>query len=187
MIAWTTVQHVVREDYLNEDVKIELDRFDRSVDDRLLEDNFALDKPHDFYIQDEPDDASGVARETDYGDMALPETPEADDVDNDLMDKYLNTDELIFDVGTGHERKGCVVKRAKGTSGAPIGRAHANPLFDRYILYYGSTVNIKLHYGSLTVPSIVPHGVWNPGMVNRIIFPTPSSTSFGTSVCALSV
>ena len=42
-----------------------------------------------------------------------------------------------------------------------------------YILYYGSTVNIILYYGSLTVPGIVPHGVWNPSMVNGIIFPTP--------------
>ena len=77
-------------------------------------------------------------------DMALPETPEADDVDDDLLDKYLNT-ELIFDVGTGHERKGCVVKRAKGTSGEPIGRAHANPLFDtrEYVVEFtdGSTDN----------------------------------------------
>jgi hypothetical protein len=125
----TVVQHVMREDYLNDDVKMELDRFDKSVDDRLLGDNFVLGEPHDFYIQDEPDDAPGVVRETDYGDMNLPVTPEIDDVNDDLMDKYLNT-ELIFDVGTGHERKGRVVKRTKGTSGEPIGRAHGNPLFD---------------------------------------------------------
>ena len=110
----------------------------------LTEDNFALDEPHDFYIQDEPDDASGVARETDYGDMTLPETPEADDVDDDLIEKYLNT-KLIFDVGTFHERKGHVIKRAKGTSGEPIGRAHANPLFDtrEYVVEFtdGSTEN----------------------------------------------
>ena len=43
--------------------------------------------------------SSGVTRESDYGDMVPPETPEADDVDDDLLDKYLNT-ELIFDVGT---------------------------------------------------------------------------------------
>jgi hypothetical protein len=54
--------------------------------------------------------------------MNLPGTPEVDDVDDALMDKNLNA-ELIFDVGTGNERKVCVVKRAKGTSGEPIGRA----------------------------------------------------------------
>ena len=104
-----------------------------------------MDKPHDFYIQDEPDDTLGVERETnDYGDMVLPETPEADDVNDDLMDKYLNT-ELIFDAGTGYEQKGRVVKRAKGASGEPIGQAHANPLFDtrEYVVEFtdGSTDN----------------------------------------------
>ena len=42
-----------------------------------------------------------------------------------------------------------------------------------YILYYGSAVNMILYYGSLTVPSIVPYGIWNSGMVNGIILPTP--------------
>ena len=76
--------------------------------------------------------------------MHLPETPEADDLDGSTLDKYLNT-ELIFDVGNGNERKGRVVKRAKGTSGEPIGRAHANPLFDtrEYVVEFtdGSTEN----------------------------------------------
>ena len=61
--------------------------------------------------------------------MNLPETPEADDGDDGLLDKYLNA-ELILDVGTGNEREGCVVKQAKGTHGEPIGCAHNNPLFD---------------------------------------------------------
>ena len=65
----------------------------------------------------------------DYGDVNCPETPDADDVDDAQKDKYLNA-ELIFDIGTGNERKGRVVKRAKGTSGEPIGRVYANPLFD---------------------------------------------------------
>ena len=56
IIARTTVQHVVRDNYLNEDIKTELDRFDRSVEDRLSDQNFGLNEPNDFYIQDEPDD-----------------------------------------------------------------------------------------------------------------------------------
>ena len=82
--------------------------------------------------------------EEDYGDMNLPETPEFDDVDDGLMEKCLNA-ELIFDAGTGNERKCCVVKRAKGTSGEPIGRAHANPLFNtrEYVVEFtdGSSKN----------------------------------------------
>jgi hypothetical protein len=146
IIARTTVQHVVREDYLNDDVKLEIERFDRSVEDRLSDQNFMIhDHQTGFYIQDEPhDDASTTTREEDYGDMDLPDVPDADDVDDGLMDKYLNA-ELIFDVGTGHERRGRVVKRAKGTSGEPIGRAHANPLFDtrEYVVEFtdGSSEN----------------------------------------------
>ena len=74
--------------------------------------------------------------------MLVPEAMDADDIDDEILDKYLNT-ELIFDVGTGSERKGRVVKRAKGTSGDPIGRAHSNPLFDtrEYVVEFtdGST------------------------------------------------
>ena len=144
VIARTTVQHVVREDYLNADVKLELERFDHSTDDRLSDQNFALDDPNSFYIQDEPADEPTVTREDDYGDMNLPETPEADNIDDGLIDNYLNV-ELIFDVGTSNERKGCVVKRAKGTSGEPIGRTHANPLFDtrEYVVKFtdGSSEN----------------------------------------------
>jgi hypothetical protein len=54
---------------------------------------------------------------------------DADDINDDLTNKYLNA-ELIFDVGTGSERKCRVVKCGKGTSGKLIGRAHSNPSFD---------------------------------------------------------
>ena len=98
IIARTTVQHVVREDYLNDDVKLEIETFDRSVEDRLSDQNFTLDDQNGFYIQDELDDiAPTTICGEDYGNMSLPETPDIDDVD----DKYLNA-ELIFDVGTGH-------------------------------------------------------------------------------------
>jgi hypothetical protein len=52
--------------------------------------------------------------------MNLPDTPEVDDVDDGLMDMCLNA-ELIYDVNTGDERKGRVVKCAKETSGEPLG------------------------------------------------------------------
>jgi hypothetical protein len=82
--------------------------------------------------------------EENYGDMLVSEAMDADDIDDEMLDKYLNA-ERIFDVGTGSERKGQVVKRAKGTSGDPIGRAHTNPLFDtrEYVIEFtdGSTEN----------------------------------------------
>jgi hypothetical protein len=111
----------------NDDVKEDIESFDRSVNERLSDQNF-MAGPAD--IQDEPDEVpNGIARtEDDYGDMIVPDTLDADDINDDMIDKYLNA-ELIFDVGSGSERRGCVVKRAKGTSGKTIGRAHSNPLF----------------------------------------------------------
>jgi len=149
VIARTTVQHVVRDDYLNDDIRREIERFDQVVNERLSDQNFMAEGHDGFYIQDElTGTATSVAPvlddEVNDGDMPFPDSLEADDIDDELLDKYLNA-ELIFDVGTGNERKGRVVKRAKGTSGEPIGRAHSNPLFDtrEYVVEFtdGSTEN----------------------------------------------
>ena len=63
-----------------------------------------------------------------YGNMIQPELIEGEEVE-EAIDKYL-TAELILDVGTNNERRGRVVKRAKGWDGRPLGTAHSNPLFD---------------------------------------------------------
>ena len=62
-----------------------------------------------------------------YDDMHVGERPEDDD--EEAIDKYLNV-ELLMNVGTNDERRGRVIKRSRGLDGEPIGRAHANPLFD---------------------------------------------------------
>ena len=132
MIAPTTVQHVVREDVLNDDVKQQIDGFDIAIEDKLSGDGFLNPDVQDFFMQDEDDtqpDGGIVPPDEDYGDMLVPEALEADEIGEDVVDKYLNA-ELMFDVGTRSERKGRVVKRAKGSSGEPLGRAHTNPLFD---------------------------------------------------------
>ncbi len=112
MIARTTVQHVVRDDYLNVDVKRDINSFNRSVEERLSDQNFMADPPDGFYIQDKPDEVSnGIARtEEDYGRMTTPDTLDADDITDDVINKSLNA-ELIFDAGTGSERRVRVVKR----------------------------------------------------------------------------
>jgi hypothetical protein len=63
----------------------------------------------------------------DYNDMLIGEQLEADN--KEAEDKYLNA-ELIFDVGTNNERRGQVIKRARGLDGEPLGHAHAILLFD---------------------------------------------------------
>jgi hypothetical protein len=89
-----------------------------------------------MYVDDIDDDMNpGVTREddrntpseSDYGDMLTDERP--DDEDEEAVDKYLNV-ELIMNMGTNDERRGRVIKRTRGLDGEPIGRAHANPLFD---------------------------------------------------------
>ena len=129
VIARTTVQHVVRNDHLNDDVKREVERFNRAIEEHLSDQNFIAGDADGFFIQDKlADMPTGVVTgtEVDYGDMTIPNAmDDANKIDEKMLDKYLNA-ELIFDVGTGSKCKGRVaVKRAKGTSGEPIGRAHA--------------------------------------------------------------
>ncbi len=107
------MQHVVHEDYLNDDLKLEIERFDRSVEDQLSDQNFTFRDQNGFYIQDKSNDAPTRICEEDYGNMDLPETPDVDAVEDGLVDKYVNV-KLIFEVVTGTERKGRVVKPAQG-------------------------------------------------------------------------
>jgi hypothetical protein len=62
------------------------------------------DPANEFCIQDKLDEVpNGIARtEEDYSDMTTPDTLDANDINDDVIDKYLNT-ELIFYVGTGSE------------------------------------------------------------------------------------
>jgi hypothetical protein len=74
VITHTTVQHVVRDNYLNVDIQREIESFDRSVDDRLSDQDSMADPADGFYIEDELDDVpNGVARvEEEYGEMITP-------------------------------------------------------------------------------------------------------------------
>ena len=92
---------------MNKDVRHEIERFDRSIEEHLSDQNFIADDTQGFYFQDELADApTGIIRaEKDYGDMVTADALDAEDIDDDLLDIYLNA-ELIFDVGTGNERKG---------------------------------------------------------------------------------
>ena len=113
VIARTTVQHVTREDLLNNETRQQVEDFDRSVEERLNKQGFlAQDADISFFLQDEIDsDGPGVVTTVmvptndEYGDMLTSESPEADDIGQELMDKYLNA-ELIFDTGIGSERRG---------------------------------------------------------------------------------
>ena len=68
----------------NDDVKEDIESFDRSVNERLSDQNFMADPADGFYIQDEPDEVpNGIARtEDDYGDMIIPDTLDADNIND---------------------------------------------------------------------------------------------------------
>ena len=78
--------HVVRDNYLNDDVKREIESFDSSVDEQLLDQNFMADPSDRFNIQDKFDEVpNGIARpEEDYGDMTTPDMLDADDINDNI-------------------------------------------------------------------------------------------------------
>jgi hypothetical protein len=141
VISRTSVEHVVHSDHLDEAKRKEIDAFNEKLKEILDDGDFILNEDQEFqgmYLDDvevddrnanlgiqHGDDMTPTAEE--YGDMIVDERP--DDDDEDVIDNYLNA-ELLLDVSTNNERRGRVIKRAKGNSGEPIGRAHANPLFD---------------------------------------------------------
>ena len=97
------VQHVVCDDFLNNDIRRKSERFDQSIDERLSDQNFMAGGHDGFYIQDElTDTPTDIARPEEDVHMSTFDTLEADDINNVIIDKYLNA-ELIFDVGTDSE------------------------------------------------------------------------------------
>ena len=138
LVSKTSVEHVTQEDYLQADIRKQIDEFNQKLEDQLDDANFRLniDEEADLsFLEDiEIDDSGGVTTEhgvapddEEYGDMLRGEQPEDDD--EEAIDCYLNM-ELIMDVGTSGKRRGRVIKQSRGPDGEPIGRAHTNPLFD---------------------------------------------------------
>ena len=130
---------MTRDDYLQEDLKKEIEEFNERLEQCLSDENFVIEGDGNFdsmYLDgiDDDDNNAGVAAnqgitptEEEYGDMLAQERPEADE--EEAVDKYLNA-ELCLDLGTNNERRGRVCKRLRELDGEPIGRAHPNPLFD---------------------------------------------------------
>ncbi len=126
---------MTRKGVLHSDMWRQVEEFERDVDERLNDQGFmAQDPSATFFLQDNDNmhNAAGGVITTvtmdEYGDTLTPDALEGDDVDDEVIDKYLNTE--LIGMGTGAERRGCVIKRAKGTAEQPIGRGHANPLLD---------------------------------------------------------
>jgi hypothetical protein len=137
VVSKTLVEHVTRDDYLHEDIKKQIEDFDKKLKGCLDDSNFILQGEDNVdlrFLEDIVDDNGiGAIREKgimptgeEYGDMLVEEYPEEDD---EAINKYLNM-ELTLGIGTDDKRQGQVVKQSKGISGDPIGHAHCNPFFD---------------------------------------------------------
>ena len=136
LLSKTLVEHVIRDDYLNPEIKKQIDKFNDKLDKCLDDTKFPLeDSPRSVDLDYDDDNHNhgvitnhGITPSDDmYGDMIIDNWPEADD--EEAIDKYL-TCEIIMDVGSGNERKGRVTKRSRVHDEEPIGVAHNNPLFD---------------------------------------------------------
>ena len=115
LISKSSVEHVICDDYLNEDKKKEINNFNRKakLNDLLNVKNFMLKgngKFQSMYLEDidnnpvfNPSIAYPGVELTaeDYGDMVTKEWPDEDNLDNEVIEKYINV-ELIFGIGTNN-------------------------------------------------------------------------------------
>ena len=136
VIARTPVQHVVRTEMLDPDLKKLIDEFDAKVKERLNDANFQNPDGTDLYMEDEDSaeeqaygDGSKTPSDAEYGDMLQEERPEADDIDSDAYDKFIGA-EVNIDVAGEGPLRATVKRRATDYDGNFLGQAHRNPLLD---------------------------------------------------------
>ena len=120
MISKTSVEHMTCNDHLNKDTMAEIERFTQQLEESLANANFAIEGEEGYesmFLDDiELDSNPGIhygdidhtPSTEEYGDMNIDDRPVVDD--EEAIDKYLNV-ELILDVGTNDEQRGCVIKR----------------------------------------------------------------------------
>jgi hypothetical protein len=107
------VEHVTRDDYLNEDTKAKVKQFEKKLGERLDDSNFILQGEDNVdlkMLEDLDDEGIGTMMEDgitlteeEYDGMIVEECPKAND--EEALDKYLNM-ELRMGTGTDDERWG---------------------------------------------------------------------------------
>ena len=138
IISKSSVQHVIKDDFLNPNVKETIEKFNNKLAERLDDSNHQVELPDGAEKYKLPDvplpddleyerDERNIPSDAEYGDMLVDERPEDDN--EDMIDKYLNM-ELTMDAGTNTARGARVVKRARTEDGKAIGTAHSNPMLD---------------------------------------------------------
>ena len=97
VIARSTVQHLTKVDTASDAMQLRLQNFDANLLTRLEDENFQINLPnHVFYLQD--DDVAdemldhNIPTALEYGDMLQAPKADADDVEFETFDQYLNAE-----------------------------------------------------------------------------------------------
>ena len=124
IISKTSVEHVMWDNYLQAEIKAEIDWFNEQIDESLDDANFVVKGEGEFdsmYLEDIDNDGHlgihhgdnlATTSDENYDDIHIEERPDNDD--EEVIDKYLNV-ELILNVSTNDECQGHVVKHLWGT------------------------------------------------------------------------
>ena len=137
VISCATVQHVTVAEAGTDEIKAAVEQFVQTVNERLSDIGHVQDTTGQTtaYIEDIPEEIVDTAyigivpSDAEYGQMMVEGKPDVDDIEmTETYDKYIGA-KLMMEVGD-QQLQGKVVKRARMEDGTPIGRQHANPLFD---------------------------------------------------------
>lgn len=139
VIAETTVQHVTRDDMLDNDIATQIESFHNTLSERLDDSNFTLpsvgnfafDEDHYDLPQWDPAYGDNTPNDDEYGnEMHTTPLEDADDLEPDAYDKYIGA-RVVLDEATNNGGNIATVKRrATDIDGRAIGTAHNNPLLD---------------------------------------------------------
>ena len=141
IISKSSIQHVIKDNFINPDIKVTIENFNKRLVKRLDDSSHHVELPEaaeKYRLPDVPlpndlehdeRDENKTPKDDGYDDMLVDERP--DDDEEEMIDKYLGM-ELIMDVGTNNERGARVVKRARTDDGKAIGSAHSNPILDTH-------------------------------------------------------
>ena len=141
IVSKSSVQLVIKDDFLSPNVKETTEKFNRKLVERLNDGNQRVELPEgaekyrltDVPLPDELEcdgrDERNMPNDEEHGDMLVDEHP--DDDEEEVIDKHLGM-ELIVDVGTNNERGARVVKRARADDGKAFGTAHSNTILDTH-------------------------------------------------------
>jgi hypothetical protein len=134
VISSTTVEHVTRDELLDEGTKVKIERFDEHLTLRLDDDKFVSDNVEGTtpYIEDSevvaPEVRTGIAPTDDeYGVLIISEKMKDADERDDL-DKYIGA-QLLLDTGS-EPLQARAIKRSRRPDGERIGKYHKNPIFN---------------------------------------------------------